>query len=97
MDNIAIAEHLATHDAEIKSLGKRLETCEETTKSINALCQSIAKMDITLSNTNETVKELKENVNELKEKPTKRWDGAITAIIAAIASGLVGYVIAVIL
>lgn len=94
MDNIAIVEQLATHDAEIKSMEKRLETCEETTKSINALCQSIAKMDITLSNTNETVKELKDNVNELKEKPTKRLDNTITAIISAIAGGLISFAIA---
>lgn len=93
MEDSKIIEELAVHDTEIKSLKRRMETCEETTKSLNALAQSIAKMDITLENTNETVKELKDDVHSLKEKPAKRWDGLVTTVTAAIASGLIGFLI----
>lgn len=97
MEDNKLIEELAVHDTEIKSLKRRVTLCEETTKSLNALTQSIAKMDVTLSNTNETVKELKDDVSELKDKPTKRWDTLTTAIITAIASGLIGYIIATLL
>lgn len=89
MEDIKIIETLAIHETKLKDMDKRLEHCEETTKSINTLAQSIAKMDITLENTNETVKELKDNVSELKDKPSKRWDLITTTII----SGMVGYII----
>lgn len=97
MEDNKIIEELAVHDTKLKSLERRMTLCEETTKSLNALTQSIAKMDVTLTNTNETVKELKEDVNGLKDKPTKKWDALTTAIITAIASGLIGYIIATLL
>lgn len=97
MEDNKIIEELAVHDTKIQSLERRMTTCEETTKSLNALTQSIAKMDVTLTNTNETVKELKENVSELKDKPTKKWDALTAAIITAIASGLIGYILATLL
>ena len=97
MEDNKIIEELAVHDTEIKSLKRRVTLCEETNKSLNALTQSIAKMDVTLTNTNETVKELKENVSELKDKPTKKWDTLTTAIITAIAGGLVGFILAALL
>ena len=97
MEENRIIEELAVHDTKIKSMERRLTTCEETTKSLNALTQSIAKMDVTLENTNATVKELKDDVHELKEKPTKRWDAVIASIISAIASGLIGFAIAALL
>ena len=97
MEDNKVIEELAVHDTKIKSLERRVTLCEETNKSLNALTQSIAKMDVTLTNTNETVKELKENVSELKDKPTKKWDTLTTAIITAIAGGLVGFILAALL
>lgn len=93
MEDIKIIEKLAQHDERLNSIDIRLKNCEETTGAINALTQSIAKMDVTLENTNITVKDLKNDVNELKEKPSKRWD----VITTAIASGLVGYIISTLL
>ena len=97
MEDNKIIEELAVHDTEIKSLKRRVTVCEETAKSINALTQCIAKMDVTLETTNDTVKELKDDVHDLKEKPAKKWDSLATTIIAAIASGLIGYIISTVL
>lgn len=93
MEDGKIIEQLAHHDEKLKSMDLRLKNCEETTGAINALTQSIAKMDVTLENTNETVKDLKNDVHELKEKPAKKWDSVVAAIISAFAGGLVTYVI----
>ena len=96
-DTKKIIEQLAHHDEKIKSMDVRLKNCEETTSAINSLTQSIAKMDVTLENTNETVKDLKNDVHELKEKPSKRLDTTITAIISALAGGAISFIISALL
>ena len=93
MEENKIIEHLAIHDTKIEAMEKRLDGCEETNKVLTSLTQSITKMDVTLNNTNDTVKELKTDVHELKNVPTKRWDTITTAIITAISGGIIGYIV----
>lgn len=42
---------------------------------------------------NKEISGIKQDVKDLKEKPSKRYDTAVTVIITAIVSGVVGYVI----
>lgn len=84
---------LATHDAEIKALERRIESCEENSKAITQLAESVAKMTVTLKNTDDSVKELKSDIADLKSIPKTRLDTIITAIITAIIGGVLGYLI----
>ena len=45
---------------------------------------------------NEKVNEMGDKISDIESKPKKRWDTLITAAITAAASGVIGYLVAVI-
>lgn len=89
----AVVERLEMQmDGIEKRLNKFEQTTEDLRKSISDLSISITKLTERLSNYENKMDELTESVNEIKSKPGKRWDGVITAFLAALVGALVaGY------
>lgn len=99
-------EHKTT-EKEMKEIWERMTAVEESTKSshhridgLEKIAQSVHEMSIS---TNQTVTEIKalredfkkadERIDKLEEKPIKRYETVITAILTAICGGVVGYLL----
>ena len=93
MDTQEIMTALARQDEQIKGLARRMDNLEKLTESVNALAISVERLTNQQASTDNQLETLTDDVTELKEKPAKRWDVAIAAIISAIVGGGIAYLI----
>ena len=93
MDTQDIGAALARQEEQIKGLARRMDNLEKLTESVNALALSVQKLTTQQAATETEVSNLTEDVSELKDKPVKRWE----TVIAAVISALVGAGIALII
>lgn len=77
---------IARMEERINSLDRRMGNLEKLTESVQSLALSVQQLATQQSNTERDVETLTSEVAEIREKPAKRWD----AIIAALIAGLVG-------
>ena len=77
---------IARIEEQIKELGRRMETLEKLTESVHSLTLTVRDLVNQQAQTEQDVETLSSDVKEIKEKPAKRWD----AIVAALIAGLVG-------
>jgi len=100
-----IAVKLAEHEKEIGSLKHRMDEVEEVTDSINNLAISVEKLALSVTGMLERMDSYEsrlkvqgERIGVLERLPDKeaaeRWRSIVKTIITAVASGLVGMVLA---
>ena len=92
MENIN--EIVAGITVEMKNINDRLNSLEDLTKSVQSLAISMERLTARQSATEKAVSDMCEDVSELKGKPAKRWEAIVSAVIAAVVSGYIGYLIA---
>lgn len=66
-------------------------------KEVEEITTNNAVQNNKLDTISSILEDIKIDIAELKEKPVKRWDTAVSAIIAAISSGLAGALLGVLL
>lgn len=103
-------EHRTT-EGEIKEIWERLTAGEQSIKSAHHRIDSLEKIansvhEMSIS-TNQTVTEIKalredfkradERIDKLEEKPIKRYETVITAILTTLCGGVIGYLVSLIL
>lgn len=93
MDTQDIGAALARQEEQIKGLARRMDNLEKLTESVNALALSVERLTNQQQTTDNQLETLTDDVTELKEKPAKRWDMVITAIISALVGGGIAYLI----
>ena len=93
MDTQDIGAALARQEEQIKGLDRRMSNLEKLTESVNALALSVERLTNQQATTDNQLETLTDDVTELKEKPAKRWDMVITAIISALVGGGIAYLI----
>ncbi len=86
-DDKEIIERIVKVEQAVKSAQHQIDEQKELIGGIHELASEVKFMRVDLS-------EVKADVSELKAKPAKRWDAIVAAIISAICSGTVGYIIA---
>ena len=84
MDTLDIGAALARQEEQIKGLARRMDNLEKLTESVNTLAKSVERLTVQQAQTDTQVETLSGAVDELKEKPAKRWDTVIAAIISAL-------------
>ena len=84
MDDTSAA--IARMEEQIKNLDRRMGNLEKLTESVQSLALSVQQLATQQSSTEHDVENLTSEVAELRDKPAKRWD----AIVAALIAGLVG-------
>lgn len=84
---------VAVHEERLNAIDKRVEDVENITKTIQAVNVNVVKLSDKIDSTNEKVGELKNDIAEVKNKPKKITDTITVAIITAISSGLIGYIL----
>ena len=82
-----VFERLTAAEASVKSLHKRVDRHEQLIESIRQLVDEIKSL-------NEKVNEMGDKISDIESKPKKHWDTLITAAITAAASGVIGYLVA---
>ena len=84
MDMMTIAEELARQSEQIKSLSDRMGNLEKLTESVNKLAISLERLTAKQSATERQVENLADDVESIKDKPAKRWEMVIAAVISAL-------------
>nr|DAO57981.1 MAG TPA: hemolysin [Caudoviricetes sp.] len=80
-----------------KSNTHRIEELEQVTKAIYEQNITIAKLVKTMENNNEILKDHSDRLKAIEKKASDRMSQIISVIIAAIASGIIGYFVSTIL
>ena len=93
MDEMKILEALARDSERLKSLDTRMTNLEKLTESVNQLAVSLERLTAQQTVTEQRVETLTDDVKQMQEKPAKRWDTAIAAIISAIVGAGIAYLI----
>ena len=86
MDMQEIGQAMVRQEEQIKGLARRMDNLEKLTESVNSLALSVERLTNQQATTETQITTLTDDVNELKEKPGKRWDLVVTALITAIIS-----------
>lgn len=71
------------------SVGAILQTLSQMQEQISKILTVCERLTVRQDYTDQEIGELKTVVNELKDKPAKRWEGIVTAILSAIVAALV--------
>ena len=91
-----IWERLTAGESSIKSAHHRIDEVEEKQDNLAELVSTVKVLADREARVEDDVTVIKTDVKELKEKPIKRYDAVITAILTAICSGVAGYFLALI-
>ena len=84
MDIQEIGQAMVRQEEQIKGLARRMDNLEKLTESVNKLAISVERLTAQQATTDTQIEALTGDVSELKEKPAKRWETVIAAIISAL-------------
>ena len=84
MDMQEIGAALARQEEQIKGLARRMDNLEKLTESVNKLAISVERLTSQQATTEGQITALTSDVTELKDKPAKRWETVVAAIISAL-------------
>ena len=84
MDQAQMIEKLIQQGEQLKTLFKRMDDLEKLTDSVNKLAISMERLTEKQTATERRVEGLGTEVDELRQKPAKRWETVVTAIISAL-------------
>ena len=75
---------IARMEERIQNLDRRMGNLEKLTETVNSLALSVQGLTDSIKRTNDDVEGIRTQVVELHDKPGKRWDTIVTAIITAV-------------
>ena len=84
MDMQEFGAALARQEEQIKGLARRMDNLEKLTESVNKLAISVERLTSQQATTEGQMTALTADVTELKDKPAKRWETVVAAIISAL-------------
>lgn len=84
METNDIGAALARQEEQIRGLARRMDNLEKLTESVNKLAISVERLTSQQATTETQITTLTGDVNELKDKPAKRWETVVGAIISAL-------------
>lgn len=89
MTESEVIERLTRVEERSKSNQHRLDKLEPVVEEIHTMSETMVQLVTEVKHTNQNVAEIKEKVEAQEQRPISRLEQIKTAIIAAIASGLV--------
>lgn len=81
-----IVERITAAEQAIKSAQHQIDEMKELINSIHELASEVRYMRTDIN-------KMQTDIDEIKAKPTKRYELVVTAIISALTSGMLGFVI----
>lgn len=85
---------VAQHSMELDEHERRISSLEKGQDAIRQLTLDVAKISAKLDFMVEKIDKLDSKVETLEQKPAKRWDGLVTAIVTALAGAIIGWLMA---
>ena len=79
-------------DREDERQNRRLSELEQTVKQISELVTSVKVLAVNMENMSKEQAKMSERLTEIEQKPAKRWDAVIGALISGIVGLLIGLV-----
>lgn len=92
-----IWERLTAGEQSINSAHHRIDSLAEMSKSIQDLAIATAQIAAETKALREDYVKAVERIEALEEKPIKRYETFITALITGLGTGIVGYLLALVL
>lgn len=83
---------LERHGAELADHERRIHALEKGQDTISRLTLDVAKISVKLDTMSEKMDRLDSKVEALEQKPAKRWDGLITALVSAVVGIIIGWI-----
>lgn len=90
MDDMQAA--LARQEATLDEHERRIHALEKGQDAIQRLTLDVAKISAKLDFLAEKLDKMDGKVEALEQKPAKRWDGLITALISAAVGVIIGWI-----
>ncbi len=87
---------LVKHEQRLKSLEKDLSALMAVQTEIHAMNESLVTLATEIKHTNEHLSRHEQKIAELDSKPKMRMDQLVTAIIAALAGGIISVILGLI-
>mgnify|MGYP002604577324 FL=1 len=88
---------LERHDQYLKSLQHQVNDLREVQGEIRTMSETLVTLTTEIKHTNANVTELKQKVETIEDQPKARLNQIITAIIAALAGGMISAGVAAVL
>ena len=92
-----IWERLTKGEAGIKSAHHRIDNLEKLAESVHNVAVSTSQIASETKALREDYVKADERIASLEEKPVKRYETVITAILTAVCSGVAGYLLSLII
>ena len=92
-----IVERLTAGESSIKSAHHRIDSLEKMADSVHKMAVSTNQIAIETKALREDYENADKRIETLENKPMKRYETFVTALLTGIATGIVGYLIALIL
>lgn len=84
---------LERHEQRIKTLERDMSDIKEVQTEIRSMNETLVTLATELKHTNEHLKRHEEKIDEIESVPKQRLQQIVTAIIAALAGGLISAII----
>ena len=91
-----IVERLATGESSIKSAHHRIDELKEMSKDIKELASATTLIATETKALREDFVNVDKRIETLESKPVKRYETFVTACLTALAGGIVGYLISLV-
>lgn len=92
-DQEATSVAIARMEEQIKQLDRRMGNLEKLTETVSSLATSVKVLTESIKQTDDNVESLRKDVVEIHDKPAKRWDTVMKAIITAVIGLIIGSLI----
>ena len=87
-------ERVAELEQRAKSNTHRIDELVHDMRDLNELTASVKVLATKQESVESDVREIKTDVKALTEKPGKRWDTIVAAVVTALVAGIVGWALA---
>lgn len=89
MTESSIDIRLERHDQHIKSLQHQVDALRAVQSEIKTMSETLVALTTEIKHTNQCVNDLKQKVDSMESQPRARLNQIVTAIIAALAGGII--------
>ena len=93
MTDEEIAVAIAEHGKEIGSLKHRMDDAEDIVGVVHQLAEEMVGLTKEIKFMNATITTLTAKVAEIENRPAKRWEMLVTALISAVVGAVIGYIL----
>ena len=87
-----LPEIVAGLKKEMEGMTERIEKLETLNDALKQIELKMVEISSRLSQQERTMQNVEQSLNELKEKPGKKWDGFIKAVMGALITAFVTYI-----